>query len=100
MNFSPGPGGGVSWGPLFHYCDLELDPMTFITELDLDLVLIYHCAKRKVSIPCSSKVTAERTHRQKHRHDENITSPHTQAVIIILYLYSPFLYSGLMMLMC
>ena len=52
LNFSLGEGG-----PLFHYCDLELDPMTFISELDLDMVLIYHCAEKKVSIPSASKVT-------------------------------------------
>ena len=70
-------------GHLFHYCDLELDLMTFISEFDLDMVLIYHCAKKKVSIPSASKVTA-RTDTQTHtnRHDKNIISPHTQAVKI------------------
>ena len=53
MNFSWETGGS-----LFRYCDLELGPMAFITELDLGMVLIYHCAKKKVSIPSASKVTA------------------------------------------
>ena len=53
MNFSWGEGG-----PLFYYCDLGLGPMTFISELDLDMILIYHCAKKKVSILSASKVTA------------------------------------------
>ena len=50
---------GGQGGSLFHYCDLELDSMTFISELDLHMVLIYHCAKKKVSIPSASKVTAQ-----------------------------------------
>ena len=70
---------GSRGGPLFCYCDLELDPMTFISEFDLDMVLIYHCAKNKVSIPSASKITS-RT--DTYTHDENITSPHMQAVII------------------
>ena len=61
--------------PLFRYCDLELDPMTFISELNLNMVLIYQCAKMKVSIPSASKLQPEQT----HRHNENITSPHTWA---------------------
>ena len=74
MNFSQGAGG-----PLFCYCDLELDPMTFISELDLDMVLIYHCAKQSLYSICF-KVTA-RTDTVKHRHDKNIISHHTWAVI-------------------
>ena len=30
----------------------------FGTQTDLDMVLIYHCAKKKVSIPSASKVKA------------------------------------------
>ena len=32
--------------------------MTLVLKLDLDMVLIYHCAKKKVSTPSASKVTA------------------------------------------
>ena len=47
--------------------DLDLGPMTLVLKLDLDMVLIYHCAKKKVSIPSASKVTA-RTRTQTDRH--------------------------------
>ena len=33
---------------LFHYCDRELDPMTFISEHDLDIVVTYLHAKNEV----------------------------------------------------
>ena len=77
MDFSRGWGG-----PLFRYCDLELDPMTFISELDLDKLLIYHCPKKKVSISSPSKVKARmdtetqadrQTDKQTHRRDKKIT---------------------------
>ena len=61
MNFSWGAGG-----PLFRYSDLILDPMTFISELDLDMVLIYHCAK-KFLFHLLQKLELERTHRQTDR---------------------------------
>ena len=38
--------------------DLDLGPMTLVLELDLDTVLLYHCAKKKVSVPSASKVTS------------------------------------------
>ena len=56
---------GEQGRPLFCYCDLKYNPMTFISELDLDMVLIYHCAKMEVSIPSASKVAA-RTDTQTH----------------------------------
>ena len=30
--------------------DLNLGPVTLVLKLDLDMVLIYHCAKNKVSM--------------------------------------------------
>ena len=36
--------------------DLDLGPMTLVLKFDLDMVPIYHCAKKKVSIPSASKV--------------------------------------------
>ena len=48
--------------------DFDLGPMTFILKLDLDMVLINHCAKKKISIPSASKVTA-----QTHRHTNTQT---------------------------
>ena len=41
-----------------HYFDPDLGLMTLVLKLDLDMVLIYHCAKRKVSILSASKVRA------------------------------------------
>ena len=64
---------GGKGGPLFRYCDLELDPMTFISELDLDMVLIYRCAKKKVFIPSTSKVT-DRTDTQKNTQQKHYLS--------------------------
>ena len=53
--------------------------LTLVLKLDLDMVLIYHCAKKKVSIPPASKVTC--LNGITNRHDKNITSPRTQPVI-------------------
>ena len=47
--------------------------MTLILKLDLDMVKMYHHIKNEVSMSTASKVIAQ-TDRQKHRHDENITS--------------------------
>ena len=57
--------------------------MTLVLKLNLYMVLIYHCAKKKVFSPSASKVTARtvrQTDRQTQRHDKNITSPHVRAV--------------------
>ena len=64
----------------------DLGPMTLVLKLDLDMVLIYHCAKTKVSIPSASKDTA-RTDTHTHRHDKNSTSAYVgsnRLIIIIL----------------
>ena len=42
---------------------------TLVLKFDLDMVLIYHCAKKKVSIPSASKVTA-RTNAQTLRNTD------------------------------
>ena len=41
---------------LFRYRDLEFDPMTFISELDLDIVVTYLHAKNGVNMSNGSKV--------------------------------------------
>ena len=41
---------------LFCYCDLELDPMTLISELDLDILVTYVHAKNEVNRSNSSEV--------------------------------------------
>ena len=48
---------------LFRYCDLELDPLTFISELDLDIVVTYLNAKNEVNRSNGLKVII-RTDRQ------------------------------------
>ena len=55
------------WGYFFSY-DLNLDPMTLILKLDLDMVKIYMHTKNEVSMWRSSKVIAW-IDRQTHRHD-------------------------------
>ena len=54
--------------------DLDLDPMIKILIFDLDIVIMYHHTKNEVTAQ-----TDRQTH--KHRHDENITYPHTRDVI-------------------
>ena len=41
---------------LFCYCDLELDPMTFISERDFDIVVTYLEAKHEVNRSNDSEV--------------------------------------------
>ena len=38
--------------------DLDLDPMTLILNLDLDIVKMYHHTKNEVSMSTASKVIA------------------------------------------
>ena len=40
----------------FRYCDLELDPMTFISECDLDIIVTYLNAKNAINRSNGSKV--------------------------------------------
>ena len=79
--------------------DLDLDPMTLILKLDLDIIKMYLHTKNEVSSSRHSKVIARtdrQTHRQTHRQTdtqthrhththtdttENITTPHTRVVI-------------------
>ena len=42
----------------FHSCDLDLDPMTLIYELDLDIMEMYLYAKNEVPSSKHSKVIA------------------------------------------
>ena len=46
------------WGAV----DMHFLALTLVLKLDLDMVLIYHCAK-KVSIPSPPKVTARTDNR-------------------------------------
>ena len=66
----------------FYQSDLDLDPVTLVLKLDLDIVMIYHDTKNEVYMSRNSKVIA-RTDTQKdtHRQYENITFLHTWAAI-------------------
>ena len=61
--------------------DLDLDPMTFISELDLDIIVTYLQAKNEVNRSSGSGVRARndtQTHRQTDRQtdmSETITYP-------------------------
>ena len=64
--------------------------MTLILKLDLDMVKMYHHTKNEACMSRNSKVIAQtdtqtgrQTHTQtdRHRQYENITFPHTRAVI-------------------
>ena len=72
MNFSRG-----GRGPLFCYCDLELDPITFISELDIDMVAYSSTTvlKKKVSITSASKVTTRMDARTDRNTDMMKTLP-------------------------
>ena len=52
----------------FCSCDLDLDPMTFIYELDPYLVKMYRRTKNELSMSGLSKVIALQTDRQTDRH--------------------------------
>ena len=58
--------------------------MAFISELDLDMVLTYHtvCAKKKVSLPFASKVTAQ-TDTQKYRNTRVVIRIIKKMIMII-----------------
>ena len=60
--------------------DLDLDPMTLILKLDLDMVKMYHHTKNEVSMSTPSKVIAQ-TDRQTHTHThttKTLPLPHTR----------------------
>ena len=64
-----------SQNSLFYQNDLDLDPMTLILKLDLDMVKIYHHVKNEVSRSLHSKVRAcadTQTDRQTHTHKDNM----------------------------
>ena len=69
---------------LFNACDLGLDPMTLILELDLDTIVTYLYTKNEVNRSKSSKVmvwkhrqTDTQTHRQTHRETHRQTDRQT-----------------------
>ena len=77
--------------PYSHKSDLELDPMTLVLKLDLDMVKMYQYTKNEVSMSRHSKVIAQ-TDRQTDTHTdrqyENITFPHSRPVKRIVLSYS------------
>ena len=71
---------GIGIFDLFGFCDLDLDPMTFIYELDPHCLEIYErtaCVKMKVLYYVHSferyRLTDRQTYIQTHRHDQNYT---------------------------
>ena len=59
----------------------DLDPITLVLKLDLDMVKMYHHTKNKVSMSRHSKVIActdTQTHRQTHTHIHIHTQTHRQ----------------------
>ena len=68
----------------FHSCDLDLDPMTLIYELDLDIMEMYLYAKNEVPSSKHSKVIARtdgQTDRQTDRQTDTHTHTHTQTLL-------------------
>ena len=63
---------------IFYHCDLELDPMTLIFKLDLDMMMTYLHTKNKVPSSRRSKVIActdGQKDRQTQRQNKNIALP-------------------------
>ena len=81
------------WCPTVRIINFTEVTLTLVLKLDLDMVKMYHHAKNKASMSRHSKVIARTqidTHRQTHRQFENITFPHTLAVMINTFV--PLLY--------
>ena len=53
----------------FDKSDLDLDPMTLVLKLALDMIKMYHHTTNKVYMSGHSKVVAQ-TDRQTHRHTD------------------------------
>ena len=72
---------------MFYSFDLDLDPMTLILKIDLDMVKMYLHTKNEVPSYSGSKVIAwtdRQTDGQTHRQTDSseiITYPHTRMVI-------------------
>ena len=72
--------GSNSQNGQFYKSDLDL--MTLVLTLDLDMIKMYHHTKNEVSVMAFKSYSLYRhTDRQTHRQYENITFPHTRAVI-------------------
>ena len=65
----------------FYKSELDLEPMTLVLKLDLDMVKMYHHTKNEISMSRHSKVIA-RTDTETDKQYENITLPHTRTVIM------------------
>ena len=71
------------WGYFFSY-DLDLDPMTLILKLDLDMVKMYLHTKNEVPMSSGSKVIAwtdrntDNRHTDTHRQTDTQTDRHDQ----------------------
>ena len=61
----------------------DLGSMTFILELGLDIIQMYHHTKDKVSMSRHSSVIAQ-TQTQTDKQDENITLPYMWVVTVPL----------------
>ena len=73
----------------FYQSDLDLHPMTLVLKLDLDMVKILYHTKNEVSMSEHSKVIARTDrHTDRHTQHENITFPHTRAVMTVKWAVS------------
>ena len=77
----------------FISCDLDLDPMTLMYKLDLDILKTYLGTKNEISRSRLSKVTAltGQTHRQTHTQTNRRDRTHYRAAfagdnILLTYL--------------
>ena len=67
--------GSNSQNDQFYKSDLDLDPMTLVLKLDLDMARMYPHTKNEVSMSRHSKVIARtdtQTHTQTQRHTDSM----------------------------
>ena len=76
----------------FHSCDLDLDPMTFIYELDLDIIETYLYAKNEVRRSRRSKVIHQTLKLTLTLKFDLELDPMTLIIIIIIILFAYNIY--------
>ena len=53
------------------FYSFDLDLMTLMLKLDMDIIKMYVCTKKKFLPLAVQKLSSEQTHRQKHRQTDS-----------------------------
>ena len=59
------------------FYSFDLDLMTLMLKLDMDIIKMYVCTKKKFLPSAVQKLSSEQTHRQKHRQTDTQTDGQT-----------------------